>query len=95
MSTREKLKFILEHYGIRKQIIKSFEELAELQVELAHYLRHAGDKEKIAGEIADVLCMLEQIEIGLGIGEQVRKTRLYKIDRQVKRIEESGKAENR
>lgn len=51
-----------ELWGERAQLNMIFEELAELQVALAQFLRGRIDKEKVAGEIADARIVIDQLE---------------------------------
>ena len=84
MAFRIALKYILNHYGYRHQVIKLFEEMAELQVALCK----GGDKQDILTEIADVEVMLGQIKIALDIDTTDEKRR--KVRRQIKRINNEG-----
>lgn len=51
-------------------------------------------KSELAGEIADVKVMLDQITYVLGIEQEVEYDYSYKLDRQIKRIEERKLMEN-
>lgn len=85
----EKLLQIMKHYGPRCQLIKTMEELSELQVELARHLNHIGSMESITNELADVHIMLSQIQAMLFIDQDDLESRIaFKIDRQLKRIQE-------
>lgn len=91
---KKKVREIAERYGIAKQKEKAVEECAELIVAIKH-----GDKEKgaawqeeqslsdIAGEIADVVIMCEQLTYLYGIGELVNEQIDFKISRQLDRME--------
>ena len=52
---------ILEQYGIDNQILQFFEELAELQVALAHFRRNRNNLQDLIEEFADVSIMTKQI----------------------------------
>ena len=75
----------LEQWGLQTQIYKTFEEIAELNVELARGLiERSLDPDKVADEIADVYIMLHQLAYGLGINEGVNERVNYKMERLVK-----------
>lgn len=88
-----KLEEILRHYSPEAQIVKSIEELAELQAELARLLIKQGDVKKTTSEIADVLIMVNQLTIILDITpEELENWIKFKIDRQLERIREQEQA---
>lgn len=88
-----KLEEILRHYSTEAQIVKSIEELAELQAELARLLIKQGDVKKTTSEIADVLIMVNQLTIILDITpEDLENWIKFKIDRQLERIREQEQA---
>ena len=88
-----KLEEILRHYSSEAQIVKSIEELAELQAELARLLIKQGDVKKTTSEIADVLIMVNQLTIILDITpEDLENWIKFKIDRQLERIREQEQA---
>ena len=60
---KDDLEMIIAHYGPDAQIIKTIEEFSELTVELAKDMNSQGDIERILEEIADVLVMLEQLQL--------------------------------
>jgi NTP pyrophosphatase (non-canonical NTP hydrolase) len=74
----------LVQWGLEAQIYKTFEEIAELNVELARGLiKGSVDLGKVADEIADVYIMLHQLAHGLGINEGVNERVNYKMERLV------------
>ena len=88
-----KLKEILEHYGPEAQVVKTMEELAELQAELARLLIKQGDIEKTKSEMADVLIMVNQLKIILDVpDEDLENWIRYKVERQLERIKEQKQA---
>ena len=88
-----KLEEILRHYSPEDQIVKSIEELAELQAELTRLLIKQGDVKKTISEIADVLIMVNQLTIILDITpEDLENWIKFKIDRQLERIKEQEQA---
>ena len=94
MTHEEKLRFILNHYGLRKQMTKLFEELGEVSIEISRFMLGRGSKFNIGAEIADVLVMLRQIAIALDLEEYINKQIEFKLDRQIDRINGEGKDEH-
>lgn len=90
MNEREILGKAILTYGKETNTFWLLEEMAELQNELCKERRGRSNKDKIAEEIADVLIMLQEIEIMFDCEEKVDKWREYKIDRLEKRIKEHG-----
>lgn len=89
MSYEEMLEVILNNYGIKAQVIKTFEELGELQIELSKALLRREmmpERDRIAEEMADVLVMLDQIAMALGLKETVEDWKKRKVERQMERI---------
>lgn len=83
----EKLLKIINHYGLAKQLKYIHTEYFELDEAVL-----SGDKEHIAEELADVMVMLKQLQYYFNIeDEQVEKVAEFKIERQLKRIEEEKK----
>lgn len=81
--TRQRKEKIIKHYGLDNQIDKLAEEHAELQ----HALRNK-DVEHVTEEIADVLCLIEQIADEMKVDwMKVRETVNEKVEREMKRIE--------
>lgn len=90
----KKIEAILRHYSAEAQKIKSIEELAELQTEIARDLNHQGDIRSITSELADVYIMIIQLMIIYDIDpEELDSKMAYKLDRQMKRIQEEEKNE--
>jgi len=81
----------LEAYGPKKQIDKALEEMAELQVELCHYLDGRPDYAGIATEIADVGILLDQMTLLFQCGGKVQQERMRKVQRLEERITVGGK----
>lgn len=84
------LKFISVHYGLRHQLIKSKEELCELDEAIDDHLKQpsAKTREHIIEEIGDVFVMCWQVLSLMGVSERtlLRWVR-FKVNRQLKRIE--------
>ena len=79
---------IADHYGIKKQLRQLAEECSELAVEASHSARK-GTTVKIIEEMADVMIMIEQVVYLAKIDKcDIEDCINYKINRQLKRIEE-------
>ena len=88
MIDEEKVKKIAEHYGLKNQLRQLAEECCELSVEASHSAR-IGTTVKIIEEIADVMIMIEQVIYLAKIDKcDIEDCINYKINRQLKRIEE-------
>ena len=88
MIDEEKVKEIAEHYGLKNQLRQLAEECSELSVESSHSARH-GTTVKIIEEIGDVMLMIEQVIYLANIDKcDIEDCINYKINRQLKRIEE-------
>ena len=84
----EKVKEIAEHYGLKNQLRQLAEECCELSVESSHSSRK-GTTVKIIEEIGDVMLMIEQVIYLAKIDKcDIEDCINYKINRQLKRIEE-------
>ena len=89
----QKIYAILRHYGPEVQTVKAIEEMSELQVELAKMANLHGDVEAIKSEIADVYIMLLQLMSIYDVEpEELDAEVAYKLDRQIRRIEEEKRA---
>lgn len=86
----KKIEAILNHYSPQAQTIKAIEELAELQTELARDLNGQGDVYDIMTELADVVIMIAQLMYIYKVDpKDLDKEIAFKLERQVKRIEEN------
>ena len=84
----DKVKEIAEHYGLKNQLRQLTEECSELSVEASHSARY-GTTVKIIEEMADVMIMIEQVVYLAKIDKcDIEDCINYKINRQLKRIEE-------
>lgn len=96
---KDKLKRIIEHYGINAQQRQFAEEVFELQevitkAEQINKLSNAFSKEDIAEEIADCMVMLNQFKEYYNITDkQINEQIEYKVNRQIERIEKELKGE--
>lgn len=89
----ERLKKIAQHYGTKSQLRQLTEECCELAVECNHSIRR-GLTIGLIEEIADVEIMLEQIKYLCDIHpKDITELKAYKIDRQIKRIEDETKTD--
>ena len=88
---KEKINSILNYYGLPNQILKTCEELSELNTALLHYYnKDGGEIAKIAvvEEITDVYVMLEQIKDFFMNDTLFHSMVEYKANREMKRIKE-------
>ena len=84
----EKVKKIADYYGWNNQLKQLAEECSELSVESSHSARK-GTTVKIIEEMADVMIMIEQVIYLAKIDKcDIEDCINYKINRQLKRIEE-------
>ena len=89
MKTIDLLYEAIDTYGRIAQITKAIEEMGELTVELSKYLN--GDCARyhnIASEIADVQIMLKQLELIFNNETEVKASKVYKLQRLQKRLQE-------
>lgn len=91
---KKKVREIAAHYGIKSQEQVAIEECAELIEAITKSNRRKDSAKElvasisdIAGEIADVLIMCEQLTYLYGIEEVVKEQIEYKISRQLDRME--------
>lgn len=96
-----KIQRIFKHYGEQSQLIKTQEELKELDEAIQKLIDLNNEdsrtsfyhserdflKDHIAEELADVRIMIDQIAFGLGIEKRCAEWREFKINRQLKRME--------
>lgn len=92
MERSKKIKDIALHYGLVHQIIKAFEEMAELTQALCKIQdvpacdpRVPDLLDDVIDEIADVCVLMEQMKLFYGYKE-VEDRIDFKIDRQIERI---------
>lgn len=85
----EKVKRIADHYGWNNQLRQLAEECSELSVEALHCIREREETERISEEMVDVLIMIQQIIYFLRKDrEELEKYADFKLDRQLRRIEQ-------
>lgn len=84
----ENCKIIANHYGKEHQVLIAIEEMSELTKELCKYFRRYDRTKEITEEMADAFIMLEQLKELFGNSEQVSKVIDYKLNRQLKRMEQ-------
>lgn len=89
MDEKEIYNKAIEVHGAVNQMLMCIEEMAELTVELCHFMR--GRESNIAEELADVQITTDQMVIlhGMLTTAQVKKEKLIRLDRRL-RNEESG-----
>ena len=80
---------IIGYYGHESQKMMLLEEMAELQKEICKDMRYDPDLEAITEEVADVLIMLEQIQMMYHISEtKLHNITNEKLYRQLRRMSE-------
>ena len=94
---KNKLKHIIDNYGIMPQLKYFQSEVFELNEAIINYENSLKEpyavnmlllKKHIAEEIADVLVMLKQFQLYYNISsEDIKNIMKYKINRQIERIE--------
>jgi NTP pyrophosphatase (non-canonical NTP hydrolase) len=86
----EKLKQIINHYGVMPQLKYIHSEYFELDEAIMNYewVKYVNDnKQHIAEEIADIMVMLKQFQYYYEISDkQIEDIMNFKIDRQLDRI---------
>ena len=89
---RDMCEEIAEHYGIKSQLLKTIEEMAELTQVIAKNPDDAPImSEKFLDELADVCIMIEQLRYFcamFGYHTNLNRHINAKLERQMKRIEE-------
>lgn len=83
----ENCKAIANYYGIDNQILIAIEEMSELTKELCKYERKFHREREIAEELADVSIMVEQLIELFGVERNVSEIIDYKLNRQLRRID--------
>lgn len=78
----------IEKWGCSTQAVVAIEEMSELQKEICKHFRGADNLDAMAEEIADVIIVLEQLQIMLGLNEKVEKMLDAKIFRLLGRTHE-------
>lgn len=83
----EDYKKIANHYGLRRQLWQTVEEMAELTQVICKTGRYDMDavRDHLVEEVADVSIMIDQIVYLLG-DNMIAKIREEKINRQLERI---------
>lgn len=87
----EDYKKIADHYGLRKQLWQTVEEMAELTQVICKTGRYDMDtvRDHLVEEVADVSIMIDQVIYLLG-DNRVEQIKAEKIARQKRRIEDAG-----
>lgn len=81
------MKLLIDHYVHESQKMMLLEEMAELQKEICKEFRGELNKEAITEEVADVLIMLEQVQMMYDISDiRLREITNEKLVRQLRRI---------
>ena len=83
----KRMRQIYDHFGGEEQMLKTIEELGELQVALTRFYQHRDEENRAAveEELADVMNMSEQMTFLFGDVDSIRR---MKAERTIERIEE-------
>lgn len=85
---KNKLKYIIDYYGIEKQLIVAIEEMSELTKELCKIQRYGKITGNTIPEIADVENCLEELKIIFDISQnEIDYWKENKVMRQLERIQ--------
>ena len=84
----ETCRSIANHYGKEHQVLIAIEEMSELTKELCKYFRRYDRKKEIIEEVADAQIMLEQLIELFDINNEVDRMVDYKLNRQIRRMEQ-------
>ena len=89
LTLEDKIRQISEHYSKDSQSKKLLEEMVELAVEINFGLFENGGNlpDNAWSEVADVIILCAQVTIQHGMEDKVREWMNYKVDRQLRRIE--------
>lgn len=88
---KEDLLKIINTYGIENQLKYIHSEYYELDETILNYITGNEDREHIAEELSDCFVMLKQFQYYYGIpDEEIERIMKYKIDRQLKRIDDEN-----
>lgn len=87
----EDFKKIANHYGLRRQLWQTVEEMAELTQVICKTGRYDMDtvRDHLVEEVADVSIMIDQVIYLLG-DNRIEQIKAEKIARQRRRIEDAG-----
>lgn len=81
------MKLLIDPYGHESQKMMLLEEMAELQKEICKEFRGELNKDAITEEVADVLIMLEQVQMMYDISDiRLLEITNEKLVRQLRRI---------
>lgn len=85
---KNKMLFLIDHYGTNHQQDISIEEMSELQKAIIKHRRNPNEEtlDAVIEEIADVSVMLEQLKMIYSCSTKIEFIMDEKIDRQIQRI---------
>lgn len=90
----ERIKVLADYYGVAAQMVKLCEECGELttaaakQIAAPNKIMQDALLDNLISELADVYVVSEQIKYLLGIDERVQRVADYKINRQIRRMDQ-------
>ena len=77
----------IDRWGVKGQLLMVIEEMSELTKEICKSFRGTDNLEQIADETADVMIMLEQLRMILGLDDMIREHMDRKIQRLAERLD--------
>lgn len=95
MTNEQKIKFIADYYGKKKQEIQAVQEFTEINLLLTRrpdQRKQIDFRQELKGELADCLIMIEQLQLIHGISDdELFDAVEFKLNRQLNRIEKEVK----
>lgn len=90
----ERIKVLADYYGVAAQMVKLCEECGELttaaakQIAAPNQIMKDALLDNLVSELADVYVISEQVKYLLGLEDRVQRLADYKINRQLRRLEQ-------
>ena len=78
--------YAIDRWGIKGQLLMVIEEMSELTKEICKSFRGKDNLDEIADETADVLIMIEQMRMILGLDDMIAEHMEAKIRRLAERL---------
>ena len=98
MQYKSEIEYIAENNGIKNQLLKLVEEMAEVTQEISKLMISKEDKEveniyheKLTEELADLAVVLHGVIYLMDNAKEINEHRRYKALRQLRRIRDTGK----
>ena len=78
--------YAIDRWGIKGQILMVIEEMSELTKEICKSFRGKDNLDQIADEAADVMIMMEQLRMILGLDDMIAEHMEAKVKRLADRL---------